>query len=193
MATLRKNTKCHPKDTQLKLEASYKCKDTNYSNSNLSFSLFSIGRSFNRLKRRSRRSGRFAWARALARGSCRYICIYFDHIRRWLLQRRASLVLHNQHTMLFHQHGSDRTLRGFDLRRVGLSRCARPCLSCSRRPRRKSSRPGISRAYCKVCRSEFFFFAHRRKRQKKKFSFTYICGLWTKFSSVQSRNHAMLR
>lgn len=52
VAMLRKNTKCHPKDTQLKLEAFYKCNDTNYSNSNLSFSLFSITRSFNRLKRR---------------------------------------------------------------------------------------------------------------------------------------------
>lgn len=114
-------------------------------------------------------------------GSCCCICIFCDHIRQYFAWLRARLASQNLHTMLFHQHGSDRTLRKNCLRPYGSSRPERLFLSCSHTRHRRNSHPGMSLAFCKVLRG-----ARAKvgvgKKQKENSRFTYICGLKKVFS-----------
>lgn len=141
------------------------------------------------LKRKSRKILRFSWPWATT-DSCWYICIACDHVRRWFRLLRASLASRYPRTMLFHQHGSDRTPREIFRRHAESSRRVKFSQGCDRRSNRKTSPPGISHAFCKKVwwLTKDFFFAKWEiwgRNRKRKFSF-YI-QLWPFRSIVQTR------
>lgn len=107
------------------------------------------------------------------KGSCCCICIVCGHVRLWFQRLQALLEQRNQHTMLFHQHGSDRTLQEFSLRRILSSHPERLFLNCS--PDHKQNHANvpaeISRASCmvlKALRKCFVLLFQTGKKQKKK-------------------------